>query len=45
VRLISTATFQENLRGAYGGGEGANNSEGLAWLGRGACTARKECTR
>jgi hypothetical protein len=35
VRWISIAAFEENLRGAYGGGEGANGSEGRTRQGGG----------
>jgi hypothetical protein len=41
VRWISTTSFEENLRGAYGGGEGANGTEGRVRQGRGARTVQK----
>jgi hypothetical protein len=39
VRWISTTSFEENLRGAYGGGEGTNGTEGRIRQGRGALTS------
>jgi hypothetical protein len=41
VRWISTTGFEENLRGAYGGGEGTNGIEGLARQGGGRTIGRE----